>query len=72
MFVALGTPWNAVVLASIIKNRHFKDATYILLMNLVIADLLVCLLVLPFNIVSGIAQEFTIGQSVLAVKPAMQ
>ena len=63
VFVVLGTPWNAVVLASIIKNRHFKDATYILLMNLVIADLLVCLVVLPFNIYSGIAHEFTIGHS---------
>ena len=32
-------------------------------MNLVAADFLVCVLVLPFNIASGFAREFTIGSS---------
>ncbi len=63
IFVILGTPWNITILVSVIKDRLFKEASYILLVNLVIADLLVCLVILPFNIASGISGEFTLGRS---------
>ena len=63
VFVLLGTPWSMLVLIAIIKYRIFKKATYILVMNLIIAGLLVCVLIFPFNIASGITQQFTLGSS---------
>ncbi len=63
LIVAIGIPWNAIVLASIVFHRRYKDPTYILLMNLVVTDLLVCMCVLPFNIQSAFAREFTLGSS---------
>ena len=63
LIIAVGLPWNAIVLASIIITHHYKEPTYILLMNLVIADLSVCLFVLPFNVAFGFAKELTIGTS---------
>lgn len=59
----VGTIWNLIVLATILLRRMFKDATYILIMNLVISDLLLCGLVLPLNIQSSLSYEFSLGQS---------
>ena len=63
VFMLLSVPWNFAILASIILMKLYKDASYLLLMNLVAADFLVCVLVLPFNIASGFAREFSIGSS---------
>jgi len=63
LIVAIGAPWNLIVLATIVIRKRYKDPTYILLLNLVLADLLVCLLVLPFNIQSAFAREFSLGSS---------
>ena len=63
LIIAVGIPWNIIVLAFIMIKKHYKEPTYILLMNLVLADLLVCSCVLPFNIVSAFTTEFSIGGS---------
>ena len=63
IIMAIGIPWNAIVLASIVIKQRYKEPTYVLLINLVVADLLACLLVLPFNVKSSFAQEFSIGNS---------
>ncbi len=59
----VGTIWNLIVLAIILKNKMLKDPTYLLILNLVISDLLFCGLVLPFNIQSSLNREFSLGQS---------
>ncbi len=59
----IGTLWNLLILALILMKQMFKDPTYIFIMNLVIADLLLCGLVLPFNIQSSLNREFSLGQS---------
>ncbi len=59
----IGSVWNTIVLAVILLKKKFKDPTYVLLMNLVVVDLLVCMFVLPFNIKSAITREFSIGHS---------
>ncbi len=63
LIIAVGIPWNIIVLAFIMIKKHYKEPTYILLMNLVLADLLACSCVLPFNIVSAFTMEFSIGSS---------
>ncbi len=59
----IGLPWNIIVLAAIVARKGYKDPTYILLMNLVTADLLVCLLVLPFNVKTAFERGFYIANS---------
>lgn len=63
LFVVVGVPWNAVVLATILMNRLYRLPSYVLLLNLVITDLLLCALNMPFNIASAISQKLTIGKS---------
>lgn len=63
LFFVIGLPWNLLVIAAIIKERLYVQPSVILLLNLAIADLLMCLLVMPFNIVSGIAGEFIFGDN---------
>ena len=63
LIIAIGIPWNIIVLTTIIIKQLYKEITYILLINLVVSDLLVCLCVLPFNIASAYAQGFNIGNS---------
>ncbi len=59
----IGTIWNFIVLATILIHKLFKDPTYIFILNLVAADLLLCGLILPFNKQSSLNREFSLGQS---------
>jgi len=63
LFVTVGVPWNFVVLVAILMSKLYKKSTYILLLNLVVADTLVYIFVLPFNIHSSFNLGFTIGNS---------
>ena len=61
IFLIIGLPSNMILIISIIK--HLKLPTYILLLNLAIADVLVCAMFMPFPIVSGYAGGFIFGNS---------
>jgi len=61
--LVIGIPWNTYVLAVVVWKKKYKDPSYALLINLVIANLLVCAFVLPFNIYSAILRGFFIGNS---------
>lgn len=62
LYVIIGVPWNATVLAVILIKRLFKEPTYLFLLNMVLADLVV-LLIMPFNIASSFPMSFLIGNS---------
>ena len=61
IFLIIGLPSNVILIISIIK--HLKLPTYILLLNLAIADVLVCAMFMPFPIISGYAGGFIFGNS---------
>ena len=63
LFLLLGLPWNLFVICAIIKKRLYSQPIIMLMLNLAITNLLVCILVMPFNIVSGIASEYVFGES---------
>ncbi len=63
LFFVVGVPGNVLVIVSIIKEKLYKQATHTLLLNLAISDLLVCLLFMPFVIVTGFAGEFIFGST---------
>ena len=64
ILIILGIPWNSVVIAIIIRKKLYKaEPAIILLLNLGIADMLLCILVMPFNLVPGITKDFSFGSS---------
>lgn len=62
-FIVVGLPSNALIVISILIQRLYKEPTLILLLNLAIADFLVCALVMPFTVVSGLSGGFALGDS---------
>lgn len=63
LFLLLGLPLNLLVLLTILLKRLHTQPTTILLFNLVLSDLILLLLVMPFHIVTGLADEFAFGSS---------
>ena len=61
LVMILGMPWNVAVFITIITKRY-NSPTHIVLSNLVIADVLLCL-VAPFHVYSVLSQQFAIGRS---------
>ena len=63
LIAVLALPWNLLIVGVILKEKLFKQPTILLLLNLVLADLIIILLVMPFQIATGIQGEFTGGWS---------
>ena len=63
LFMLIGIPWNLLLIVIIIKKRLFKQPAILLLLNLAITNLLLCLLVMPMNIIPALAGEFIFGSS---------
>ena len=63
IFLVVGIPSNILVIAAILKNKLLSQPTHLLLLNLAVSDLLVCVLVMPFNIVTALAGRFIIGST---------
>ena len=63
IFLIIGFPSNLLIINSILKKKLYREPTHILLLNLAVSDLLLCVLVMPFTIIAGIAREFVFGSS---------
>ena len=63
LFMLIGIPWNLVLIIIIIKKRLFKQPAILLLLNLAVTNFLLCLLVMPMQIIPGLAGEFIFGNS---------
>ena len=63
LFLLLGTSFNLVVTAIIVKKRLYTQPTFILLLNLSVTDFFLCVLVMPFHVVTGFSGEFIFGGS---------
>ena len=61
LFFLIGVPSNLLIIGSILKQKLYKEPTYILLLNLAIVDFLVCSTVMPFTVVSGFAGRWIFG-----------
>ena len=62
IYLVVGIPWNLLVIGVLLK-KLFSKPTHLLLLNLALSDLLVCVCVMPFNIITGLAGRFFIGSS---------
>lgn len=63
LLLLLGLPSNILVITVVLKRKLYQQQpTIVLLLNLAVTDLLVCVLVMPWNIVTLIAGEFQFGE----------
>ncbi len=58
-----GVPWNVFVICTIVKKKLYSNPTILLLLNLAITNLLLGLLVMPFNIITGFSGEYLFGNT---------
>lgn len=64
LLLLLGLPSNILVIAVVLRYKLYQhQPTIVLLLNLAVTDLLVCVLVMPWNIVTLVAGEFRFGGS---------
>ena len=63
LFFLTGVPWNLFVIVTIMMKKLYSSPTLMLLLNLAITNLLICLLVMPFNIITGFSGEFLFGDT---------
>ena len=62
LLMLIGIPSNLLMIVVVLKKKlYLGQPTITLLLNLTVADLLVCVLVMPWNTVALIAGEFNIG-----------
>ena len=59
----VGVTWNFALILIIFKKRLYHNPSVLLLLNIVSTDLMLCLLVMPFSIISGFAGEYIFGNS---------
>ena len=63
LFLLIGLPGNAVIIVTIVKKRLYRQITHILVLNLAIADFLLCLVTMPLTVVAGFAGGYIFGSS---------
>jgi hypothetical protein len=63
IFLIIGTSLNLTVIISIVRKKLHLQPTFLLLLSLSITDVLFCVTVMPFNVVTGFAGEFLFGSS---------
>ncbi len=62
-YMLVGIPWNVFVIAIIFYKRLYTQPILILMLNLTLTNLLLCIFVMPFHIISGFAGEYVFGSS---------
>ena len=67
-----GVVMNSIEIYFIIKYRLYKDATYVYLINLSLSDLIKCLFVLPFSVVTLMLQNWLLGNFLCYFIPMLQ
>jgi len=63
IYLIVGIPWNLLVIGVIVVNKLFSKPAHMLLLNLALSDLLVCVCVMPFNILGALSGRFFLGTS---------
>ncbi len=63
VYLIVGIPWNTAVIFVLLNKKYYKDPTYAILLNMVIADLVICALCLPFGIAFVLSLKFTVGNT---------
>lgn len=68
----LGTSLNILEIYFIIKNKFHKDATNVYFLNLAFTDILKCVIVIPFSLMSLLFQNWVLGEFLCYFLPMLQ
>ena len=63
VYILVGVPANVFIIVSVVKHKLYQQPGFLPLLNLAITDLLICMVVMLMNTVSGIAGTFPFGSS---------
>ena len=63
IFFTVGVPMNVFVMIVIIRRHLWNSVPMILMLNLTVNNIAICVLILPFVIVSGYSTEYVFGSS---------
>lgn len=72
LLVVCGAAFNSMEIYFIVKYRLYRDATYVYLINLSICDLVKCVVVLPFSVMTLLLQNFLFGNFLCFFMPMLQ
>jgi hypothetical protein len=72
MVVIVGTISNIAVIWTIIKHRLYRNPTYGYIINLAIADIVKCVLVLPISLTILLVQNWIFGSFLCYFLPMLQ
>lgn len=63
LIIMTGVPWNLLVICVVISKKLYNNPAIMLLINLTVANLLMCLLYMPFMAITGFSGEFLFGST---------
>ena len=72
LVVAVGTVSNVAVVWTVVKHRLYKYPTYGYIINLAIADVIKCVLVLPVSLTILLVQNWVFGSFLCFFLPMLQ
>lgn len=70
--VVTGTSANLAVLFHILRHKLHSDATYGLILNNVISDIVKCVIVVPISLYVLLVQNWTLGELLCSFLPMLQ
>lgn len=72
IIVIMGTSLNALEIYFIVKNKFHKDATNVYFLNLAVTDIVKCIIVIPFSMLSLLFQNWILGEFLCYFLPMLQ
>jgi hypothetical protein len=72
LVVAVGTVSNLAVIWTVVKHRLYRNPTYGYIINLAIADIIKCVLVLPISLTILLVQNWIFGNFLCFFLPMLQ
>ena len=70
--IGVGTVSNIAVICTVFKHRLYRDPTYGYIVNLAIADIVKCVLVLPISLTILLVQNWIFGSFLCFFLPMLQ
>ena len=72
LIIFLGTPLNLLEIYFIVKNKFHKDATSVYFLNLAVTDIVKCVIVIPFSLMSLLFENWFLGEFLCYFLPMLQ
>lgn len=72
VLILTGILSNLAVAVHIVKHKLYEDATYCLIINGIVSDIIKCVFVLPISLYVLLIQNWTLGELLCSFLPMLQ